>query len=246
MTWDKDGKPSAWSEPAYWSMGLLNKEDWTAQWIGSPDSVTAPYYRQSFNLEEVPDRAPYYIAALGYFELYINGKKVGKEVLAPAVSNFSKRTYYKTYDVARYLKEGKNNIGIWMGTGWYNPGYPGVVHNSPVVQAQLEIPSQIIKTDASLEYWRNSSLSNKAIFQGGIDEEGKLHIDLVSGVGNFKNKVLFMAGECNTLIGEGYQKGHMNYFNNADMVVIKNAGHTMFGEQPIESIDAVRRYFNED
>ncbi len=46
------------------------------------------------------------------------------------------------------LKEGKNNIGIWMGTGWYNPGYPGVVHNSPVVRAQLEIFNQIINRES--------------------------------------------------------------------------------------------------
>ena len=63
---------------------------------------------------------------------------------------------------------------------------------------------------------------------------------------NFKNKVLFLAGECNTLIGEEYQKDHMKYFKNAEMMVIKNAGHTMFGEQPEESIGAVRRYFKEN
>lgn len=100
--------------------------------------------------------------------------------------------------------------------------------------------------NASLEYWRYSYLSNKTIFQSGIDEEGKMQIDLVSGVENFKNKVLFLAGECNTLIGEEYQKDHMKYFKNAEMVVIKNAGHTMFGEQPEESIGAVRRYFKEN
>jgi len=99
--------------------------------------------------------------------------------------------------------------------------------------------------NASLEYWRYSYLSNRTIFESGIDEEGNMQIDLVSGVENFKNKVLFITGECNTLIGEEYQKDHMKYFNNAEMVVIKNAGHTMFGEQPEESIGAVRRYFNE-
>jgi alpha-L-rhamnosidase len=152
MIWDKDGKPSAWSEPASWSMGLLEEEDWTAQWIGSPDSATAPYYRHSFNLEDVPEWAPVYLASLGYFELFINGEKVGNEVLAPAVSNFSERTYYQTYDVASYLKEGNNSIGIWMGTGWYSPGLPGVKHNSPVVRAQLEIPNiQTIVTDATWE-----------------------------------------------------------------------------------------------
>jgi alpha-L-rhamnosidase len=173
MIWDKDGKPSIWSEPAYWSMGLLNKEDWAAQWIGSPDSVTAPYYRQSFNLDVLPKRATVHLASLGYYELFINGKKVGDEVLAPAVSNFAKRTYYNTYDVARYLKEGKNNIGIWMGTGWYNPGYPGVVHNSPVVRAQLETLKQIIKTDAS---WETKSSARSRI---GAWEWGKFGGELV-------------------------------------------------------------------
>ena len=152
MAWDKDNKSSAWSEPAYWSMGLLKKEDWTAQWIGSLDSVTAPYYRHSFTLKDIPERAPLYLAALGYFELFINGEKVGNEVLAPAVSNYDERTYYQTYDVAAYLKKGNNSIGIWMGTGWYSPGLPGVKHHSPVVRAQLEIPNlQPIVTDAMWE-----------------------------------------------------------------------------------------------
>jgi len=154
MIWDKDGKPSSWSDPAYWTMGLLNKEDWTAQWIGSPDPDTAPYYRHSFHLDNVPKSAPLHLAALGYFELFINGEKVGKEALAPVVSNFSKRTYYKTYDIANYLKEGKNSIGIWMGTGWYSPGLPGVKHNSPVVRVQLGIPNKKelrIITDSSWE-----------------------------------------------------------------------------------------------
>lgn len=142
MIWGKDDKPSVWSESAHWSMGLLRKEDWTAQWIGSPNQVTAPYYRNSFQLEKVPKRAPLHLAALGYFELYINGEKVGNEVLAPAVSNFSKRTYYKTFDIAKYLLPGKNSIGIWMGTGWYSPGLPGVKHHSPALRAQLEIPNQ--------------------------------------------------------------------------------------------------------
>jgi alpha-L-rhamnosidase len=150
-TWGKDDKPSVWSEPAYWSMGLLSKEDWSAQWIGSPDSVTAPYYRSSFDLDEVPEKAPIYLVSLGYYELYINGKKVGDEVLAPAVSNFAKRTYFQTYDVANLLKAGKNSIAVWMGTGWYNPEYPGVVHKSPVVRVQLETPNKTVVTDESWE-----------------------------------------------------------------------------------------------
>jgi len=32
--WDKDGKPSPWSKPAFWTMGLLEPGDWRAKWIG--------------------------------------------------------------------------------------------------------------------------------------------------------------------------------------------------------------------
>jgi alpha-L-rhamnosidase len=33
--WDRDGQVSDWSEPAFWSMGLLNAGDWQAGWIGA-------------------------------------------------------------------------------------------------------------------------------------------------------------------------------------------------------------------
>lgn len=34
MVWDKDGKASKWSEPAFWTMGLLGESDWQGKWIG--------------------------------------------------------------------------------------------------------------------------------------------------------------------------------------------------------------------
>jgi proline iminopeptidase len=104
--------------------------------------------------------------------------------------------------------------------------------------------NQDIET-VSMDYWRYSYLASKTIFISSVDKDGKMNIDLVSGVENFPNKVLFMISECNQLIGEEYQKGHMKYFNNPEMVIIKNAGHTMIGEQPKQCLDAIRKYFNE-
>ena len=153
--WDKDDRPSGWSEPGKWSMGLLKAEDWKAEWIGAPDTCTAPWYRHSFIVDSRPERAILYIASLGYFEIFVNGKKINNEVLAPAVSNYSKRSYYRTYEVGSFLKKGKNSLGIWMGTGWYTPGLPGVKHHSPVVRAQLELTvngkQQVIVSDTSWE-----------------------------------------------------------------------------------------------
>jgi alpha-L-rhamnosidase len=117
--------------------GIARAKDFeTLKWTEAP---TSPFYRQSFHIDDLPERAMIYVAPLGYFELYVNGHKVGDEVLAPAVSNFSKRSYYRTYEVTRYLRKGSNSLGIWMGTGWYSPGLPGVKNDSPVVRAQLEL-----------------------------------------------------------------------------------------------------------
>ncbi len=98
---------------------------------------------------------------------------------------------------------------------------------------------------ASLDYWRYGALANMAIMRNGMDKEGNLQLDLISGVENFNTKVLFIASECNKLIGEDLQRRHTVYYPNAKLVVIKDAGHTMFGEQPEESIRVIRQYLNE-
>ncbi len=164
IVWDKDGKASKPSLPAMWSMGVLKKSDWKAKWIGTAEAQTSPFYRHSFQVDAIPERAIVYVAPLGYFELYVNGQKVSDEVLAPAVSNFSKRSYYRTYDVAAYLKKGNNSLAIWMGTGWYSPGLPGVKHHSPVVRAQLELSGhgkdQLVITDKS---WQTKPSQRKLL-----------------------------------------------------------------------------------
>ena len=80
---------------------LLNEEDWFATWTGSnavfTDTTTVA--RKVFYIEDKPvDRARVYLLGIGYHELYINGKKVGDEFLAPSNSDYTKSLYYKTYD----------------------------------------------------------------------------------------------------------------------------------------------------
>jgi len=145
--WGKDGKASPWSAPATWSMGLLQASDWKAKWIGEarPAGHTEgtplpfPWLRKTFTLTAKPARAVAYVNPLGYYELYINGKKVDDHVLSPAVSDYSKRNLYAAHEVAKYLVPGKNVIALWLGRGWYVKGHPGVVHDGPLVRAQLEI-----------------------------------------------------------------------------------------------------------
>ena len=99
---------------------------------------------------------------------------------------------------------------------------------------------------ASWNIWRFGGVASQVIHNKGLDQNGVLQIDLVKGVDQFKNKVLFLCGECNSITGAEYQRDHMEFFPAADLVVIENAGHTLFGEKPTESLNVVRKYFEED
>lgn len=128
--WDKNGKESKWSTPASWKMGLLNILDWKAQWIGlnklrgNDDTseytkLSGRYLRKEFNSKGKIEKATAYISGLGLYELYINGKKAGNEVLMPAQTQFNKRVFYNTYEVTSLLNHKKNAIGVILGNGRY-------------------------------------------------------------------------------------------------------------------------------
>lgn len=96
--------------------------------------------------------------------------------------------------------------------------------------------------NTAFDEWRFGSLASQAIQQAGLNEKGKLEIDLVSGVENFQDTVLFIASSCNKYIGIEHQKKQMKYFPHAHLEVIEDAGHTMFGEQPEQSLKIIREY----
>jgi proline iminopeptidase len=96
---------------------------------------------------------------------------------------------------------------------------------------------------ASFDYWRMGMAAFVSIPRSGMDEDGNLHLNLVEGVDRFKDKVLFLAGECNQLIGADHQRKHLEYFPNSELIVIPECGHNMFSEKPLESMAIVRSYF---
>ena len=121
--WDKDGKASPFSEPAYWEMGLLSPQDWQGQWIArtaEANSLPAPMLRRAFTLEGKIKQARAYICGLGYYELHLNGKKIGDHLLDPGYTRYDKRALYVTYDVTDALRRGQNAVGVILGNGWYN------------------------------------------------------------------------------------------------------------------------------
>ena len=139
--WDETGKASAWSKPTRFTIGLLDEKEWKASYITFNSENGYRECPQVFSTIEVDKtKATYllHVNSLGYHEVYINGEKVGDKVLAPAVSQFDKRSLVVTYDLTNHLKKGKNDLILWLGSGWYTEGLPGVVNKGPVVRAQLE------------------------------------------------------------------------------------------------------------
>ena len=93
--------------------------------------------------------------------------------------------------------------------------------------------------------WRLSMEASQSIPKSQVDKNGLLMIDLVSGVENYKDTVLFITGDCNALIGPDYQQKHLKYFPKHRMEVIKEAGHEMFLDQPDEFFRIVRAFLVE-
>lgn len=83
------------------------------------DSDAAPYFFTTFDCT-APHGVHVAISGLGYYELMINGKKVGDHELAPIVSIYDRRVRYNTFDITKLLRKGTNSVGVILGHGWYN------------------------------------------------------------------------------------------------------------------------------
>jgi len=104
----------------------------SARWIGdgqplpASDSLfyldqPAPLFRKEFTTKKDIRHARLFITAAGYYQASINGQDVGKNVLDPAWTDYSKRIYYTEYDVTSLLNKGQNCLGVSLGNGFYNP-----------------------------------------------------------------------------------------------------------------------------
>jgi alpha-L-rhamnosidase len=149
-------------------MGLLEPDDWHGKWIGSdaPPGSPAPMLRREFEIKRRVRQARVHISGIGYYELRLNGKKVGDRVLEPAFTNYDKRVLYSTYDVTGQLSDGKNAIGVTLGTGWYDCHIKAVwnFHEASwrdrpklLMELRIEFDDGSIDTINSDESWTQST-----------------------------------------------------------------------------------------
>ncbi|MCW1884696.1 family 78 glycoside hydrolase catalytic domain [Luteolibacter flavescens] len=120
--------------------------------------TTVPLLRKPFTLEKPVKKATLYAAALGIYELSLNGGRVGDSTLAPEWTDYTKRLRYQAYDVTSQLAAGENVFGAQLAPGWYSGhiGNGGFKYwgASPALLAQMEVTftdgtTQRVVTDGS-------------------------------------------------------------------------------------------------
>jgi len=178
--WDNGGKPSPWSEPAFFQTALLNTSDWKAKWI-EPDFVEdsisrpTPLFRKEFKAAKKIQSATAYVTAHGMYEGYINGKRIGDFYLTPGWTSYNKRLQYQTYNVTNLLSQGSNVIAMGLGNGWYR-GYLAWAGNKNSYGRDIALLFQldIVYADGTRELivsddsWKSTtgSITNAEIYNG--------------------------------------------------------------------------------
>lgn len=136
--WDEEDAASGKAPPGRIFTGL-DADGWQAEWIARyfvlpagrevpADNIydnrwqarPADYLRRGFTAAERPVRATLYVTALGLYEAYINGQRVGDDVMAPGWTDYHRRVDYQVHDVTDLVDAGENVLGAIIGEGWYS------------------------------------------------------------------------------------------------------------------------------
>ncbi len=147
-----------------------------AQWISdgehpdiSLDKVGNPavYFRRKFTLAFAPKLAIANMIGLGIFVFYINGRRVGKQVLEPAFTDYRKSVLYSTFLVQEYLREGENEIEVVLGDGWYNQTtqdvwgfYKAAWRDNPKLLFRLDYDGNTLVSDEEWEFSYGRIIAN--------------------------------------------------------------------------------------
>lgn len=177
--WDETGNEGGWSEEAFYEMGLLAENDWSAKWINPELSCDpqihkpASYLRTSFEGKR-GGVARLYVTCHGLYEVWLNGRRVGDFVLAPGSYNYDRHLAYQTYDVTELICDGRNEIQVILGDGWYRSvsgvdGNRNIYGEDIALLFQLEIDGKpVCVSDESWEASSEGAIRENDMQQGEV------------------------------------------------------------------------------
>lgn len=156
----------------------VSRSEWVADMIHpeADEGVEKPasFVTRSFELSGVGGNETLFISAFGLYRCFINGQRVGEDLLTPGWTAYDKRLAYQVYPVSEHLKAGENRIEIWLADGWYRSqlmwgenaiynGWGDKVAAFAELRADSTADADIlVKTDAT---WKSGSLP---ILKSGI------------------------------------------------------------------------------
>ncbi len=150
---------SDWEQVAV--LAPFGEAPWTESRLEKARFKPVAHLRHEFTAKKDVKRATLYASALGIYEAYLNGERVGDLYFTPGWTDFRKRVYYHTYDVTGLVRPGaENTLGALLSNGWY-AGHlswkgPEIYGTCPRFRAQLEIEYADGATDTIItdESWR--------------------------------------------------------------------------------------------
>ena len=207
---DNKGKKVKSKENAYFETGLMGSGWSGAQWIkdiDAPNDFTVvgkklteqeraigenrlrndtlrgvPMFRKAFSINKKVKQAKLYTAALGIYDLFMNGKRVGHlqadgttryEELKPGWSDYRKRVFYSSHDVTHLLAKGGNAIGAVVGRGWWGGfvsrgeyGYLEPLFIAKLLVTYSDGTTETVVTDRSWQVSRDGALRYSDVYNG--------------------------------------------------------------------------------
>lgn len=105
-----------------------------AKWLSCQPFVQSPIVYKTISVKDFTS-VEIAICGLGYYELFVNGTRVGEEFFKPVFSDYSDRDfsdflypladktshtiYYNKTDISGYFKKGENTVAVMLGNGFY-------------------------------------------------------------------------------------------------------------------------------
>ena len=201
----RDEKGREYESPvSRFGTAFIGSTSWKAEWIGKdssrvflpekgffsspeeeagrPDSIIhqgrSLLLRNKVLLTKKIRSAKAFFTGLGYYEFFINGKRVGDRVLTPAKTPYHRYILYDTYDVTSFLQKGENAFGFHLGNGWYNPykkwwaqyRMQWFGHKKALGQIHITFEDgieQVITTDSSWK-WADGPLLYNCVYDGEV------------------------------------------------------------------------------
>ena len=146
----------------------------------------AVWLRRHFEVTAPVAKARLYSAALGYYELYLDGEKISDRVLDPGQRDYEKRALYNMDDLTADLAPGTHELRILLAEGWYgqSQGFftPRFRYGHPLALAQLELTyadgtTQLIATDADWQF-ASSAITKANLYSGEVVDGRRGEADL--------------------------------------------------------------------